>query len=66
VVSGVKVAFKRNSKGTGDNARSTDLVLKTVEVDPKIDDKFFDKPNDEAAVPIPVPDKKPAPAPEKK
>ncbi|HEY4183067.1 MAG TPA: insulinase family protein [Kofleriaceae bacterium] len=55
-ISGVKVAFKRNSKGTGDNARSTDLVLKTVEVDPKIDDTFFDKPA-AAAVPAP-PDKK--------
>ena len=43
-VSGIKVAFKRKSAGTGKGARSTDLVVKTVEIDPKVDSKIFDKP----------------------
>ena len=43
-VSGVKVAFKRKSVGAGKEGRSTDLVVKTVEIDPKVDPKIFDKP----------------------
>jgi predicted Zn-dependent peptidase len=40
-VSGVKFAFKRSSSGGG---RSTALELKSVEVDPQVDPKIFDKP----------------------
>jgi hypothetical protein len=40
-VSGVKFAFKRASSGGG---RSTALELKSVEVDPQVDPKIFDKP----------------------
>ena len=43
-VKGIKVAHKRKSAGTGNNARATDLVLKTVEIDPTVDPKLFDKP----------------------
>jgi zinc protease len=43
-VKGIKVAFKRRSSGTGAGARSTDLVIKTVEFDGAIDPKLFDKP----------------------
>jgi hypothetical protein len=43
-VSGIKVAFKRKSIGSGKEARSTDLVVKTVEIDPAVDSKIFDKP----------------------
>lgn len=40
-VSGIKFAFKRTSGGGG---RSTTLELKSVEVDPQVDPKIFDKP----------------------
>jgi predicted Zn-dependent peptidase len=40
-VSGIKFAFKRTSSGGG---RSTALELKSVEVDPQVDPKIFDKP----------------------
>jgi zinc protease len=40
-VNGVKFAYKRSSNGGG---RSTSLQLKTVEVDPSVDPKLFDKP----------------------
>ena len=43
-VKGIKVAHKRKSSGTGDNARSTDLEIKTVEFDGTIDPKLFEKP----------------------
>ncbi|CAN5918744.1 hypothetical protein BH11MYX3_BH11MYX3_20520 [soil metagenome] len=43
-VSGIKIAFKRKSAGTGKGARSTDLVVKSVEIDPKVDAKIFEKP----------------------
>jgi hypothetical protein len=43
-VSGIKVAFKRKSAGTGKDGRSTDLVVKSVEIDPTVDSKIFDKP----------------------
>jgi len=43
-VSGVKIAFKRKSVGTGQGARSTDLVVKSAEIDPTIDAKIFAKP----------------------
>lgn len=43
-VSGVKVAFKRKSTGTGKGARSTDLVVKSVAIDPTVDAKIFEKP----------------------
>ncbi len=44
VVSGIKVAFKRKSVGSGADARSTDLVVTSVEIDPTVDPKIFDKP----------------------
>lgn len=44
-VSGIKIAHKRKSRGTGEQARSTDLELKSVEIDPKIDPKIFEKPS---------------------
>lgn len=43
-VNGLKIAFKRKSAGTGQGARSTDLVVKSVEIDPKVDPKVFEKP----------------------
>jgi hypothetical protein len=43
-VKGVKVSFKRRSVGSGKDARGTDLVVKTVEIDPTVDSKIFDKP----------------------
>jgi hypothetical protein len=43
-VSGIKIAFKRKSAGTGKGARSTDLVVKSVEIDPTVDPKIFEKP----------------------
>lgn len=43
-VSGIKIAHKRKSRGTGQQARSTDLELKSVEIDPKVDAKAFAKP----------------------
>ena len=43
-VSGIKVAFKRRSAGSGKDARGTDLVVKSVEIDPKVDSKIFEKP----------------------
>lgn len=43
-VNGIKVAFKRKSGGTGPGARATDLVVKSVEIDPTVDAKIFDKP----------------------
>lgn len=59
VVSGIKVAHKRKSKGTGANARATDLTLNSVEIDPTIDPKVFEKPVPAAAPAKPT-------APEKK
>ncbi len=44
VVSGIKIAFKRKSAGSGKGARSTDLVVKSVEIDPTVDPKVFEKP----------------------
>ncbi len=43
-VSGIKIAFKRKSSGSGKGARSTDLTVKSVELDPKVDAKIFEKP----------------------
>ncbi|MFN0247561.1 MAG: insulinase family protein [Kofleriaceae bacterium] len=43
-VGGIKVAHKHASKGTGAQARSTDLEIKAVEFDPKFDPKLFEKP----------------------
>jgi hypothetical protein len=43
-VKGIKVAHKRKSSGTGQNGRSTDLDIKSVEFDPTIDPKVFEKP----------------------
>ncbi|MBL9016757.1 MAG: insulinase family protein, partial [Myxococcales bacterium] len=43
-VKGIKIAHKRKSAGTGNNARATDLVIKSVEIDPVIDPKVFEKP----------------------
>ena len=43
-VKGIKVAFKRKSGGTGKNSRSTDLDVKSVDIDPTIDPKVFDRP----------------------
>jgi zinc protease len=39
-VGGVKIAYKRHSTG----GRETTIELKTVELDPKVDPKLFDKP----------------------
>ncbi len=44
VVSGIKIAHKRKSRGTGQQTRATDLELKSVEIDPKVDMKIFEKP----------------------
>jgi zinc protease len=41
-VKGIKIAHKRNSAGA--EGRTTALELKTVELDPKVDPKQFDKP----------------------
>jgi len=41
-VKGIKIAHKRNSSGA--EGRTTALELKTVELDPKVDAKLFDKP----------------------
>ena len=41
-VKGLKIAHKRNSAGA--EGRTTALELKTVELDPKVDAKLFDKP----------------------
>ena len=43
-VNGIKVAHKRKSVGTGAAGRTTELTLKTVEIDGTIDPKLFDKP----------------------
>ncbi len=43
-VGGIKIAFKRKSSGSGKGARSTDLIVKSVEIDPKVDSKIFEKP----------------------
>ena len=43
-VGGIKVAHKRKSVGTGAAGRTTELTLKTVEIDGTIDPKLFDKP----------------------
>ena len=43
-VKGIKVAHKRKSSGTGPQGRSTDLDIKSVEFDPAIDPKVFEKP----------------------
>ena len=47
-VNGIKIAHKRKSRGTGQQARATDLELKSVEIDPKTDEKTF-------AMPTPAP-----------
>jgi hypothetical protein len=47
-VAGIKVAHMRNSGGGG---RTTQLELKSVEIDPKIDMKLFAKPPPPAATP---------------
>jgi zinc protease len=39
-VNGIKIAFKRPSSGQ----ETTDLELKSVEIDPKVDPKLFEKP----------------------
>ncbi|MDB4962611.1 MAG: peptidase domain protein [Myxococcales bacterium] len=44
-ISGVQIAHRRKSSGTGKGGGITDLELKTVEIDPKIDPKVFDKPS---------------------
>ena len=41
-VGGIKFAHKRNSQAA--DGRSTKLDLKSVEIDPKYDQKMFDKP----------------------
>ena len=41
-VNGIKLAYKRMSAGQG---RSTSLDVKTLEVDPKVDDALFTKPS---------------------
>lgn len=43
-VSGIKVAFKRKSLGTGAAGRTTELTLKSAEIDKPVDPKLFDKP----------------------
>ena len=43
-VSGIQVAHTRKSQGTGAGARTTELVLQKVEIDPTIDPTLFDKP----------------------
>jgi zinc protease len=43
-VGGIKVAHKHTSKGTGAQARSTELEIKAVEFDPKVDPSTFVKP----------------------
>ena len=40
-VGGLKIAYKRSTNGGG---RSTQLVLKAVDLDPKVDPTIFDKP----------------------
>ncbi len=57
-VGGIKVAHTRKSRGTGPNARATSLTLTTVEIDPTVDPKLFEKPSDAPATP-------PAEAPKK-
>ncbi len=49
VVEGVKIAHKRKSTGAGKGGGITDLELKSVEIDPKIDPTIFDKPAAPAA-----------------
>ena len=44
VVGGIKIAHKRKSTGAGKGGGITDLELKSVEIDPKIDPTAFDKP----------------------
>jgi len=44
VVGGIKIAHKRKSTGAGKGGGVTDLELKSVEIDPKIDPTVFDKP----------------------
>ncbi len=43
-VGGIKIAHKRKSTGAGKGGGVTDLELKTVEIDPKVDPAVFDKP----------------------
>ncbi len=43
-VGGIKIAHKRKSTGAGKGGGITDLELKTVELDPKVDPTVFDKP----------------------
>lgn len=44
VVGGIKVAHKQKSKGTGAQARATEIEIKSFEFDPKIDPKVWEKP----------------------
>jgi hypothetical protein len=57
-VGGLKIAHKRDSSG----GRATKLEIKSIELDPKVDLKQFDKP---ASVPAMPPAPAPAPAPPK-
>ena len=61
-VSGVKIAYKRTSVGSG---RSTTLQLKSAEVDPTVDPSVFVKPTAAAppSAPAAAPPSAPAPAP---
>lgn len=43
-VRGIKIAHKRKSAGTGANARSTELTLEKVELDPATDPTLFARP----------------------
>jgi zinc protease len=63
-VSGIKIAHKRHSTGR----ETTKLELKSVEVDPKVDLKIFDKPETKPDDPAKKPEPKaepPKPAPPK-